>query len=93
MEEVPQGPPSVILLLVPLPPSEELLFPASYSMLQSAVRFVLWKALVLVPPCSGRRACLPFPSFQGTTGRAAPGLGLGRSTWSGSAISTWSTGK
>ena len=54
MEEVTQGLPSVIFFPVPFPPSEELVFLTSYSMLQNAVRFVLWEALIVVNLCSLR---------------------------------------
>ena len=56
MEKVTQVLPSVILFPVTLPPSEELVFPTSYSMLQNAVRFVLWEALIVVNLCSLRES-------------------------------------
>ena len=52
MEEVTQELPSVILFPLPLPPSEELVFPPLYSMLQNAVRFELREALIAVYLCS-----------------------------------------
>ena len=70
MEEVTQGLPSVILFQVPFPPSEELVFPSSYSMLQNAVRFVLWEALIVVNICSLRE---PDIYYRVATGAPKPG--------------------